>query len=85
MDGTNEFPKNIPGSDYLQLTPGELLQGGGIEIWISFLSLFSVLFLDRMMPYVFLLSVFLKNFAMCCLISNIFKVKRKCSDIKKFL
>lgn len=58
MDGKNEFPKSFPGSDYLQLTPGELLQGEGIEIFLPF---FFSFVLDRMMPYVFLQSVFLKN------------------------
>lgn len=52
----------------------------GRELRMFSLFLFLVLFLDEKMPYVFLPSVSLNNFAMCWLISNIFKVKIKFSD-----
>lgn len=84
LDGTMSFQRIS-----LVLTTHNSLQHGCYreeepKSGYPFSSFFLVLFLEGMMPYAFLLSVFLKNFATCFLISNLFKVRRKCSDIKSF-
>lgn len=85
MGGTVSFQRISLVFGYLQLTPAELYREKELKSGYPFFHFFlSFFFLNVMMPYVLLLSVFLKNIAMCCLISNMFKVKRKCSDIKKF-